>query len=150
MKWSPIPRRSDFGRSVCTIDRFELLSKLMYITEQKSFSLTIHSDSRHKFLSEIQAKTFGFQTFWCSNHYCYQTKVICPKSELHSSNFSIPLYNTGCEFFLLIYFYKSKMLQARCKMSQKPDVSKPEIFGEFKIRVSQFFGHTGIHYVYTI
>ena len=66
-KWSPIPRRSDFGRSVCLIVRFEILSTLMYRTKQKSFGLD-HS--------------FGFQTFWCSNHYCYQTKVLCPKFEL--------------------------------------------------------------------
>ena len=32
---SPIPRRLDFGRSVCSIVRFELLSTLMYRTEQK-------------------------------------------------------------------------------------------------------------------
>ena len=84
-KWSPIPRRSDFGRSVRSIVRFELLSTLMYRTEQKLFGL----DHWFGFQTQIfvwnlnkNVLMFLFQTIWCLNQYCYLTKVVCPKSEL--------------------------------------------------------------------
>ena len=87
-KWSPIPKRSDFGQFVRS---FGLSFQVhLCIESNKNCSVwTIRSDFRHKFSAEIQRKTFGFQTFWCSNHYCYQTKVVCRTS----SDFSIPLYS---------------------------------------------------------